>query len=207
MEIGRHPTAFTGATLLVVLLVAALVAPYLGTVDPLELSPIKRLRPPAALVPAPPLPELADHEGQQRQRGQQMNPDRGLECQFQPCGKAHDRKTDDRHDEESRAIRRIGTGDSKLIIWLKAKLRMNGGERRRAEQHERHGRGRRQQHPVHPPRLPEGRHRLRPERHRPAPLRRAAPRPRRERPRHHRRRHRHPRPPPVPRRPGLTRDA
>ena len=34
MEIGRHPTALTGATLLMILLVAALVAPYLGTVDP-----------------------------------------------------------------------------------------------------------------------------------------------------------------------------
>ena len=44
----RHPTAAFGVALLVLLGAAALAAPLLGTVDPLALSPIQRLRPPGA---------------------------------------------------------------------------------------------------------------------------------------------------------------
>jgi len=42
----RHPMAATGIALLVMLAAVALLAPFLGTVDPLAVSPIKRLRPP-----------------------------------------------------------------------------------------------------------------------------------------------------------------
>ncbi|HVL34709.1 MAG TPA: ABC transporter permease [Burkholderiales bacterium] len=42
----RHPTVAAGLALLLALAVAAVFAPLLGTVDPLEVSPIKRLRPP-----------------------------------------------------------------------------------------------------------------------------------------------------------------
>jgi peptide/nickel transport system permease protein len=41
-----HPTIASGAVLLGLLVTAALLAPYLGTVDPLAVSPVKRLRPP-----------------------------------------------------------------------------------------------------------------------------------------------------------------
>ncbi len=44
--IRRHPTVAAGALLLALLVVAAAAAPYLGTSDPLAVSPIKRLRPP-----------------------------------------------------------------------------------------------------------------------------------------------------------------
>jgi len=44
--IRRHPTVAAGALLLALLTAAAVLAPYLGTTDPLEVSPIKRLRPP-----------------------------------------------------------------------------------------------------------------------------------------------------------------
>jgi peptide/nickel transport system permease protein len=44
----RHPMAVTGIALLLVLLAAAVLAPWLGTTDPLAVSPIKRLRPPGA---------------------------------------------------------------------------------------------------------------------------------------------------------------
>lgn len=43
----RHPTAILGAVVLLLMLLVALLAPWLGTVDPLALSPIKRLRPPS----------------------------------------------------------------------------------------------------------------------------------------------------------------
>jgi peptide/nickel transport system permease protein len=45
----RHPTAIVGAVILLVMLAAALLAPWLGTVDPEAVSPIKRLRPPSEM--------------------------------------------------------------------------------------------------------------------------------------------------------------
>jgi peptide/nickel transport system permease protein len=44
----RHPTAIAGAVLLSLLVLMAIFAPFLGTVDPQALSPIRRLRPPQA---------------------------------------------------------------------------------------------------------------------------------------------------------------
>jgi len=41
----RHPTAIAGAIVLLLMLLMALLAPWLGTVDPLALAPVKRLRP------------------------------------------------------------------------------------------------------------------------------------------------------------------
>ena len=45
----RHPTIALGGALLIVLLVMALLAPYLATVDPTALAPAKRTREPSAL--------------------------------------------------------------------------------------------------------------------------------------------------------------
>jgi len=42
----RHPTAVLGGVLLVLVIGAAVLAPWLGTVDPEALNPIRRLRPP-----------------------------------------------------------------------------------------------------------------------------------------------------------------
>ncbi len=44
----RYPTAVFGGLLLLVIVAIAIFAPYLGTVDPQALSPIRRLRPPNA---------------------------------------------------------------------------------------------------------------------------------------------------------------
>ncbi len=44
----RHPTAIAGAVVLLLMVVVAIAAPWLGTTDPLALSPIKRLRAPGA---------------------------------------------------------------------------------------------------------------------------------------------------------------
>jgi peptide/nickel transport system permease protein len=44
----RHPTAIAGAIVLLLMIVIAIAAPWLGTTDPLALSPIRRLRPPGA---------------------------------------------------------------------------------------------------------------------------------------------------------------
>jgi peptide/nickel transport system permease protein len=44
----RHPTAIFGGVVLGLMVLVALAAPWLGTVDPQALSPIKRLRPPSA---------------------------------------------------------------------------------------------------------------------------------------------------------------
>jgi peptide/nickel transport system permease protein len=44
----RHPTAIAGAVVLLLMIGVALFAPWLGTTDPLALSPIRRLRPPSA---------------------------------------------------------------------------------------------------------------------------------------------------------------
>src|SRR5882762_5326847 len=44
----RHPTAMAGAILLSLLILMAVFAPWLGTVDPQALAPVRRLRPPSA---------------------------------------------------------------------------------------------------------------------------------------------------------------
>jgi len=44
----RHPTAIAGAVVLLLMIGVALFAPWLGTTDPLALSPIRRLKPPSA---------------------------------------------------------------------------------------------------------------------------------------------------------------
>ena len=43
----RHPTAIAGGVLLLLMAAMAVLAPWLGTVDPLAVSPIRRLRPPS----------------------------------------------------------------------------------------------------------------------------------------------------------------
>ncbi len=47
--IRRHPTVIAGSLILMLMAAIALLAPWLGTVDPLAVSPIKRLRPPSEL--------------------------------------------------------------------------------------------------------------------------------------------------------------
>ena len=42
----RHPTAIAGAIVLLAMILVALAAPWLGTTDPLSVSPIRRLRAP-----------------------------------------------------------------------------------------------------------------------------------------------------------------
>jgi peptide/nickel transport system permease protein len=42
----RHPSALVGGILLALVVAMAVLAPYLGTTDPQEISPIRRLRPP-----------------------------------------------------------------------------------------------------------------------------------------------------------------
>jgi peptide/nickel transport system permease protein len=44
----RHPLVVAGGALLLAMLLVALMAPVLGTVDPLALAPARRLRPPSA---------------------------------------------------------------------------------------------------------------------------------------------------------------
>lgn len=46
--VRRHPTIVVGGAILAVILLAALLAPWLGTVDPTALSPAKRTRLPSA---------------------------------------------------------------------------------------------------------------------------------------------------------------
>jgi len=41
----RHPTAIVGAMVLAVMVLTALLAPWLGSVDPQALAPIQRLKP------------------------------------------------------------------------------------------------------------------------------------------------------------------
>ncbi len=43
----RHPTAIIGAAVLLLMILIALFAPWLGTVDPQELAPAHRLKPPS----------------------------------------------------------------------------------------------------------------------------------------------------------------
>jgi peptide/nickel transport system permease protein len=45
----RHPTVMIGVLLLLAMAAMALLAPYLGTVDPVAVAPVKRLRPPSEL--------------------------------------------------------------------------------------------------------------------------------------------------------------
>ncbi len=45
----RHPTAIIGGALLLAMIAMAILAPYLGTIDPQAVSPIRRLRPPSEL--------------------------------------------------------------------------------------------------------------------------------------------------------------
>ena len=47
--VRRHPTVIAGALLLLAMATIALLAPYLGTVDPQAVAPVKRLRPPSEL--------------------------------------------------------------------------------------------------------------------------------------------------------------
>jgi len=44
----RHPTAIVGGVVLLLMILIAIAAPWLGTGDPLTVSPIRRLRPPGA---------------------------------------------------------------------------------------------------------------------------------------------------------------
>src|ERR1041384_6657292 len=44
----RHPTAIAGAVVLLAMILVAVLAPWLGTVDPEAVSPIRRLRQPSA---------------------------------------------------------------------------------------------------------------------------------------------------------------
>jgi peptide/nickel transport system permease protein len=44
----RHPTAIVGGVVLAVMVLTAMLAPWLGTVDPQALSPIQRLKPPSS---------------------------------------------------------------------------------------------------------------------------------------------------------------
>ncbi len=47
--IRRHPTICLGGSLVTIMLLIAILAPYLGTVDPTALAPAKRTRPPSEL--------------------------------------------------------------------------------------------------------------------------------------------------------------
>ena len=44
----RHPTAIVGGAVLLLMIAIAIFAPWLGTVDPQAVSPIRRLKPPSA---------------------------------------------------------------------------------------------------------------------------------------------------------------
>ncbi|HSN41132.1 MAG TPA: ABC transporter permease [Burkholderiales bacterium] len=44
----RHPTAIIGGVVLLLMILIAVFAPWLGTIDPQAVSPIRRLRPPSA---------------------------------------------------------------------------------------------------------------------------------------------------------------
>jgi peptide/nickel transport system permease protein len=44
----RHPTAIVGAAVLILMILIAIFAPWLGTIDPQAVSPIRRLKPPSA---------------------------------------------------------------------------------------------------------------------------------------------------------------
>src|SRR5438270_7566109 len=44
----RHPTALIGGVILIVMVAIAILAPWLGTIDPQAVSPVRRLKPPSA---------------------------------------------------------------------------------------------------------------------------------------------------------------
>jgi peptide/nickel transport system permease protein len=44
----RHPTALIGGVILIVMVVIAILAPWMGTIDPQAVSPARRLKPPSA---------------------------------------------------------------------------------------------------------------------------------------------------------------
>ena len=44
----RHPTAIAGGVVLLLMILIAVLAPWLGTVDPQSVSPLRRLKPPSA---------------------------------------------------------------------------------------------------------------------------------------------------------------
>lgn len=46
----RHPSILIGGVIMVVMIVGAVLAPWLGTVDPTALSPLRRLKPPSSEV-------------------------------------------------------------------------------------------------------------------------------------------------------------
>ena len=43
----RHPTAIVGGLVLLAMILVAILAPWLGTVDPQAVAPVKRLKPPS----------------------------------------------------------------------------------------------------------------------------------------------------------------
>jgi peptide/nickel transport system permease protein len=47
-SLRRHPTAIVGGVVLLLMILVALLAPWLGTVDPQAVTPVKRLRQPGA---------------------------------------------------------------------------------------------------------------------------------------------------------------
>jgi peptide/nickel transport system permease protein len=47
--VRRHPTVIAGSLILLLMVAVAVLAPYLGTVDPLAVAPVKRLRFPSEL--------------------------------------------------------------------------------------------------------------------------------------------------------------
>src|SRR5947207_4794736 len=44
----RHPTALIGGVILIVMIAIAIFAPWLGTIDPQAVAPVRRLKPPSA---------------------------------------------------------------------------------------------------------------------------------------------------------------
>jgi len=48
LQVLRHPAVATGGTVLALLVAAAVLAPWLGTVDPQAISPLSRLKPPSS---------------------------------------------------------------------------------------------------------------------------------------------------------------
>ena len=49
-EVRHHPTALLGAVILSLIVLTALLAPILGTVDPMRISPLNRMKPPSGTL-------------------------------------------------------------------------------------------------------------------------------------------------------------
>ncbi len=49
-EVRHHPTALLGAVILTMIVLAAVLAPVLGTVDPMRISPLNRMKPPSGAL-------------------------------------------------------------------------------------------------------------------------------------------------------------